>query len=213
MKIFQNIGLPISFLVLLSCGGPASRNLSTQETGTGLIAPRGYTDRNDTNLINATAADSPDTPVAMQSHSIHLQKGVDLSLRLPVGYAIGIAFEGLDRLRFLCKSPDRRLFATDLFDISDNREAKVYVFDDWDSVHMQFKTIHTYLDSLHNPNQVAFYRDCNGKDYIYIAETGVLSRYVYHAGDTIPSGDPEVIADFPDYGLELQYGGWYLFYP
>jgi glucose/arabinose dehydrogenase len=217
MKIFQNIGLPLSFLVLFSCGSSGRRDLSTADS-----VARTTASPADTNLIMPDSMENAilpfdsvvgsgrvDGPVAMQSHSIHLQKGVDLRLRLPVGYAIGIAFEGLDRLRFLCKSPDRRLFATDLFDISDNWEAKVYVFDDWDSVHRQFRTIRTYLDSLHNPNQVAFYRD-KGKDYIYIAETGVLSRYVYHSGDTIPSGNPEVIATFPDYGLSYKYGGWHL---
>ncbi len=145
----------------------------------------------------------------MEPHPIHLQKGIDLSLRLPVGYGISVAYEELDRPRFLRKSPDHRLFVTDMFDISDNKEGKVYVLDDWDSAAKQFKTIHTYLDSLHNPNQVGFYRE-KGKDYLYVAETGTLTRYVYHAGDTIPSGKPELIACFPNYGLDYKYGGWHL---
>ena len=128
---------------------------------------------------------------------------------LPKGYNISIAYEGLDRLRFLRESPDHRLFVTDLFDISDNKEGKIYVLDDWDSAAKQFKTLHTYLDSLHNPNQVAFYRD-KGVDYLYLAETGTLTRYPYHKGDTIPSGRPQTIATFPDYGLDYKYGGWHL---
>jgi len=33
---------------------------------------------------------------------------------------------------------------------------------------------------------------------------------VYHAGDTVPSGNPELIARFPAYGLDYKYGGWHL---
>ncbi len=146
---------------------------------------------------------------ALVAHPIHLQKGIDLSLRLPPGYGIYPAFEDLDRPRFLCKSPDHRLFVTDLFDISDNKEGKVYILDGWDSAAKRFKTIHTYLDSLHNPNQVGFYSE-NDTNYLYIAETGTLTRYVYHDGDTIPSGKPQLITTFPDYGLDYKYGGWHL---
>ena len=142
-------------------------------------------------------------------HPIHLQKGIDLRLRLPAGYAIGVACEELDRPRFMCKSPDHRLFLTDMFDISDNKEGKIYILDGWDSIAHQFKTIHAYLDSLHNPNQVGFYYE-KGKDYLYVAETGTLTRYVYHAGDTVPRGKPQLIATFPDYGLDYKYGGWHL---
>jgi len=35
-------------------------------------------------------------------------------------------------------------------------------------------------------------------------------RYRYWRGDDAPSGAPEVIATFPDYGLNYKYGGWHL---
>src|SRR5450432_2215768 len=92
--------------------------------------------------MDTVTPEAEDRPTGgMQSHSIHLQKGIDLHLRLPAGYAISVACEELDRPRFLCKSPDHRLFVTDLFDISDNKEGKVYIFGDWDSVAKQYKTI------------------------------------------------------------------------
>jgi glucose/arabinose dehydrogenase len=150
----------------------------------------------------------PGDPV-LYPHQIHLQKGVDLSLRLPAGYGISVAYEGLRRLRFLTKSPDGRLFATDMYNKSDNRRGRVYVFEGWDSVQRKFTRVVTFLDHLQNPNQVAFYRD-RGVDYIYVAETGTLTRYVYHAGDEHPSGKPDTLARFPDYGLGYKYGGWHL---
>lgn len=35
-------------------------------------------------------------------------------------------------------------------------------------------------------------------------------RYKYQAGDQKPSGNSEVLATFPDYGLSYKYGGWHL---
>jgi glucose/arabinose dehydrogenase len=112
-------------------------------------------------------------------------------------------------LRFLTKSPDGRLFATDMYNTSDNKKGRVYIFEDWDTVGKRFRKATVYMDGLHNPNQVAFYND-NGKEYIYVSETGALSRWPYHAGDTAAGGKPDTIATFPDYGLGYKYGGWHL---
>ncbi|MDP4148224.1 MAG: PQQ-dependent sugar dehydrogenase [Bacteroidota bacterium] len=203
MRSLRHAWLPLLFLSLVywfsvACNSPAPAPASA-----------GSAPAPDTLSDPGPDFDPGASPFPMRSQSIHLQKGIDLTLRIPAGYHIGIAYEGLDRLRFLCRSPDHRLFATDLFDISDNKEGKVYFFTGWDPVSRQFANVHTYLDSLHNPNQVAFYND-HGKEYIYVAETGKLTRYPYHAGDTVPSGKPQVIATFPDYGLDYKYGGWHL---
>jgi len=138
-------------------------------------------------------------------HPIHLDKGVDLTLNLPKGYQISVAAQGLHRLRFMAKSPDGRLFCTDMANTSDNKIGCVYIFGDWDSAAKRFTRTTTYLGHLHNPNQVAFY-----DGYIYIAETGVLTRRLYHAGDSMPTSKPDTIARFPDYGLSYKYGGWHL---
>ncbi len=142
-------------------------------------------------------------------HHIVLQKGVALDVRIPEGYHISVAAEGLRRLRFLTKSPDGRLFATDMYDRSDNKKGSVYIFSHWiDSAH-RFLKIDTFLHHLHNPNQVAFYTK-GDSSFVYVAETGQLSYYAYHAGDTVASGAPTLIANFPDYGLSYKYGGWHL---
>ncbi|HEY4149289.1 MAG TPA: hypothetical protein VGM41_10185 [Chitinophagaceae bacterium] len=152
---------------------------------------------------------SSDSAFVLLPHPIHLKSGLSLSLNIPEGYNISVAAEGLNRLRFMSKSPDGRLFATDMHDINDNRKGRLYVFDGWDDSTHRFKKVYTYLDSLHNPNQVAFYH-YKGRDLIYVAETGRLGYYEYHAGDTVAAGKPVVIAEFPDYGLSYKYGGWHL---
>jgi len=145
----------------------------------------------------------------MVPHFIHLQKGADLLLNTPKEYHIGVAFEGLRRLRFLAKCPDGRIFATDMFNTSDNKRGKVYFFDGWDSAGRRFGAVHTFMEGLHNPNQVAFYDD-GGTSYIYVSETDKLCRYLFHRDDTVPSGAAQVVATWPDHGLDYKYGGWHL---
>ncbi|PQJ12964.1 hypothetical protein CJD36_004260 [Flavipsychrobacter stenotrophus] len=142
-------------------------------------------------------------------HRISLKKGVELNLTVPKGYNIVVAAEGLHRLRFLAKSPDGRLFGTDMHNLDDNKEGKIYLFEGWDNASKQFTKVSTFAENLHNPNQVLFYTD-KGKDYIYIAETDKLSRYEYHKGDKILTGKQQVLANYPDYGLSYKYGGWHL---
>src|ERR1043165_7512377 len=159
--------------------------------------------------ILGTVASADAQQLKLVPHAIHLQKGTDLKLNVPQGYNISVAAEGMRRLRFLSKSPDGRLFATDMYNLDDNKKGRVYVFEGWNSTSKNFTKVITFAEGLHNPNQVAFYT-VGGKHYIYIAETDKLSRYEYHAGDTRLSGHAQILATFPDYGLSYKYGGWHL---
>ena len=61
------------------------------------------------------------------------------------------------------------------------------------------------------PTWVQFYRDPSGQEWIYIAETGKLTRRRFTRGETAPTDlKPQTIATFPDYGLSYKYGGWHL---
>ena len=151
----------------------------------------------------------PQGELKLQEHSIHLKKKVAFSLKIPESYNISVAAEALERPRFFAKSPDERLFLTDMHDRSDNKLGKILILENWDPKEKRFEKITTYLDSLHNPNQVAFYTD-NDVHYLYVAETGKLSYYIYKPGDIKPSSSPIVIATFPDHGLDYKYGGWHL---
>ncbi len=152
-------------------------------------------------VTNAQSLKLVSHPVRTKKHSF--------TLKVPAGYGISVAVEGLHRPRFFAYSPDKRLFVTDMYNTSDNRRGRVIIMEDWNEAEKKFERITTYLDSLHNPNQVAFYFK-NGVPYIYIAETGKLSYYRYQRGDVRPSTPPTVIATFPDYGLDYKYGGWHL---
>ena len=141
---------------------------------------------------------------------ISLANGKSFDLNLPEGYEISVAAQGLKRVRFMALSPDERLFVTDMYNLSDNTRGVVYILDEFDSKTRQFKKVTKYMSGLHNPNSIAFYKDPDGTDWFYLALTDRLVRYRYEAGKDAPSGEPEVLATFPAYGLAYKYGGWHL---
>ena len=143
-------------------------------------------------------------------HPITLANGKSFNLNLPEGFEISIAAQGLRRVRFMARSPDNRIFVTDMLNLSDNRRGAVYILDQFDPATRQFKKVTKYLNNLRNPNSVAFYTDRSGTNWFYLALTDRLVRYRYETGKDAPSGEPQVLATFPDYGLNYKYGGWHL---
>lgn len=143
-------------------------------------------------------------------HPITLENGNSFDLNLPADYEIRVAAQGLKRVRFMAMSPDNRLFVTDMYNLTDNQRGVVYILDQFDQTTGRFKKVTKYLSDLHNPNSVAFYTDSDGNDWFYLALTDRLVRYRYEAGKDSPSGEPQVLATFPAYGLSYKYGGWHL---
>ena len=144
-------------------------------------------------------------------HKITLRTGKTFNLNLPAEYEIIPAAEGLKRVRFFARSPDGRIFVTDMYNLTDNDKGAVYILDDWNSETGRFGKVTPYLTNLKNPNSAAFYTDADGQDWFYLAETDKLTRRKFTKGETKPSGaKPQTIATFPDYGLSYKYGGWHL---
>jgi glucose/arabinose dehydrogenase len=132
------------------------------------------------------------------------------ALNLPADFSITVAARGLKRVRFMAKSPDGRIFVTDMYNLADNTKGAVYILDEFDSATKSFKTVTPYLTGLRNPNSIAFYSDESGTTWFYLALTDRLLRYKFTNGETAPTAPPEVLATFPDYGLSYKYGGWHL---
>jgi glucose/arabinose dehydrogenase len=143
-------------------------------------------------------------------HKISLSKGVTFNLNLPEEFEIMVAAEGLKRVRFMTKSPDGRIFVTDMYNLTDNKRGSVYILEDFDERAGRFGKVTPYLTNLRNPNSVCFHTDERGVNWFYLALTDQLVRYRYRNGDNAPAGRPQVLADFPDYGLSYKYGGWHL---
>jgi glucose/arabinose dehydrogenase len=142
-------------------------------------------------------------------HRISLSGKGSFDLNLPPGFEISVAAEGLRRVRFMARSPDGRIFVTDMYNLTDNEKGAVYILDEFDLVHKNFRKVKPYLQHLRNPNSIAFYTDPKGVDWFYLATTDRLVRYRYTAGENVPGVQPEVLATFPAYGLAYKYGGWH----
>ncbi len=168
-------------------------------------------------LPSLICASRVDTNGAMQTrrqklvpHHISLASGRSFDLNLPEGFSITVAAQGLKRVRFMAKSPDGRIFVTDMYNLADNKRGVVYILDEFDPASKSFKKVTPYLKGLRNPNSIAFYTDAKGVDWFYLALTDHLVRYKYSHGEETPQEQPEVLATFPDYGLSYKYGGWHL---
>ena len=146
----------------------------------------------------------------LTSHQFPTAKGNSIKLALAPQFQMNVALSGLRRVRFIAKSPDGRLFATDMYDRTDNSRGTVYILNGWNAEHHTFANALPYLEHLRNPNNVAFYTDAHGQSWLYLPLTDRLLRYRYKAGDTAPGNAPEVLAHYPDYGLNYKYGGWHL---
>ena len=142
---------------------------------------------------------------------ITLKNGKSFTLNVADGFEITPVVQGLKRVRFFAKSPDGRIFVTDMYNLTDNKRGTVYILDGWNERTAKFEKVMPYMAGLHNPNSVQFYRDANGQDWLYLAETDKLTRRKFTAGETKPTDNaPQTLATFPDYGLSYKYGGWHL---
>ena len=166
-------------------------------------------------LIAAVPAESftQTRPINLTPNRITLTSGRSAGsfvLNLPEGFGISVAAEGLKRVRFMAKSPDGRIFVTDMYNLTDNKRGVVYILDHFDPATRSFKKVTQYLKDLRNPNSIAFYTDSRGVNWLYLALTDRLIRYRFTRGESAPTAAPEVLATFPDYGLSYKYGGWHL---
>jgi glucose/arabinose dehydrogenase len=161
-------------------------------------------------LLNTVSASSQPQGLRLTPHKISLEKGTTFNLNLPEEFEIMVAAEGLKRLRFMTKSPDNRIFVTDMFNLTDNKRGSVYILEDFDERRGRFGKVTPYMTNLRNPNSICFHTDDAGNTWFYLALTDRLVRYRYRNGDNAPTGRPQVLAEFPDYGLSYKYGGWHL---
>jgi glucose/arabinose dehydrogenase len=161
-------------------------------------------------LLLISDASAQTKPLRLQPNKVTLTNGKSFTLNLPKDFALNVAAEGLKRVRFMARSPDGRIFVTDMYNLTDNKRGTVYILSDFDEESHRFKKVTPYLKGLRNPNSIAFHTDENGVDWFYLALTDRLMRYKFVRGEIAPSGEPQVLATFPDYGLAYKYGGWHL---
>ena len=132
-----------------------------------------------------------------------------LTLGAPASWKINVAATGLGRVRFLTPTPDGRIIATDLKNLADNTQGKLWMLSGFDPKAGRFASQVPFLTQLRNPNSVAFLSEA-GATWLYVALTDQLVRYRWTDGATAPAGAAQQIARFPDYGKPASEGGWHL---
>src|SRR4029079_9223648 len=88
-------------------------------------------------------------------HRISLANGKAYNLNLPEQFGISVAAQGLKRVRFMARSPDGRIFVTDMYNLTDNKKGVVYILDEFNPASASFKKVTPYLQGLRNPNSIA----------------------------------------------------------
>src|SRR5688500_6648852 len=162
-------------------------------------------------LLAAAVTTAASAQTRLVPQRIQLKNGRTVTLNAPADFEIIPAAEGLKRVRFFAKAPDGRIFVTDMHNLTDNKRGAIYILVGWDADAGKFAKVIPYMTGLHNPNSVQFYKDPAGQEWIYIAETGKLTRRKFTRGEESPTdSQPKTIATFPDYGLDYKYGGWHL---
>ncbi|HEV2863619.1 MAG TPA: hypothetical protein VGX48_21580 [Pyrinomonadaceae bacterium] len=162
-------------------------------------------------LLPSGSAEAQGGPaLKLKANRVSLSGGRSLTLNLPESFAVAVAAQGFKRPRFMARASDGRVFVTDMHSLADNEKGAVYVLDGFDPQRKNFAKVTPYLTRLRNPNSVAFHTDAAGVEWLYLALTDRLVRYRYEAGKDEPTAPPEVLATFPDYGLNYKYGGWHL---
>ncbi|MBS0217415.1 MAG: glucose/sorbosone dehydrogenase [Proteobacteria bacterium] len=154
--------------------------------------------------VPAMAAD------ALTSHRVTLKDGRSFDLQAPASLRITPLAEGFKRPRFFTRSPDGRIFLTDMHDLGDNTRGAVYILDGFDAANGKVGKITAWATGLRNPNSVAFLKDAQGVQWIYVALTDSLLRYRYTPGESHPTGSAQLVARFPDRGMSAANGGWHL---
>ena len=150
-------------------------------------------EKNNEVVVDTEPADITRAPV-----SITLVDGTEATFQIAEPFQLAVAAEGLGKARFMAMSPDGRLFVPDLVDYKLSHKGRVFVLENFNEETKQFETKHTYLTGLRGPNSLAFYTDSEGNHWLYLALTAHLVRYPYTFGDTEPSGEPEIVAEFPN---------------
>ena len=79
------------------------------------------------------------------SQKITLKNGKSFSLKLPENFEIIPAAEGLKRVRFFAKSPDGRIFVTDMFDLTDNEKGRIYILDEFGRTDGKIRQSRNYI--------------------------------------------------------------------
>lgn len=137
-------------------------------------------------------------PIQLVDRKVDVGDGNEVAFKIASGFDISVAAEGLGKARFMTMSSDERMFVPDMVDYNLSNEGRVIILSDFNEESKVFESRDIYLSGLRGPHNIAFYTDEDGDDWLYLTLTEHLVRYPYKAGDISPSGNPEIVFEFPN---------------
>src|SRR6476661_6861226 len=96
-------------------------------------------------FVIAAFASSGFAQSSLVPNKVTLKGGRSFILNLPDGFEIVPALEGLKRVRFFARSPDGRIFVTDMYNLTDNKRGTVYILDGWNAETGRFARAIPYM--------------------------------------------------------------------
>jgi glucose/arabinose dehydrogenase len=106
--------------------------------------------------------------------------------KVPPGFKVGVFAGGLDTPRMVRVAPNGDIFVAESF------EGRVRVLRAGDGAE-KAESNSIFAGHLHAPFGIAFYPPGPNPKYVYVADTDMVLRFPYTAGDTEARGDPEVV--------------------
>ncbi len=155
----------------------------------------------------STSSSSETSSIRLKPVTVNLKNGKQFTLQIPEQYTLRVAAEGLKRARFMTLDPDRpdTIWIGEMGSAGDTSTGRVVSLEDFDAASGKFRRISDAPGTLRNPNSLAFYKEPNGGEWIYVALTDKLVRAAYPSDDSF-----HTVATFPDYGQPPSEGGWHL---
>ncbi|WP_249780604.1 sorbosone dehydrogenase family protein [Bradyrhizobium sp. dw_78] len=111
--------------------------------------------------------------------------------QVPDGFKIELFADGLSGPRIIRTAPNGDIF------VAETSAGRLRVLRAADGASKP-STNEIYASGLDRPFGIAFFPSGDNPQWLYVANTGSVVRYAYHAGDLKASGPPEtVVADLP----------------
>lgn len=164
----------LAALVLSACGGSDTR--SANPAGHTLAAPGEVTAQGATVTVDLRV------PEDLRSAPFDVRR----QLRVPQGYAISV-FARIEKARFMAVAPNGDVL------VSQPSTGRILLVRGGGEA----GAVSTFASGLSNPHDMVFHR-LNGTTYLFVAESGRVTRSVYQAGDTTRRAASVVVDHLPD---------------
>jgi len=137
-------------------------------------------------LIRPQDLPAPGATASAANMSRVMPRPAEMAPRVPAGFKIELFAEGLSGPRVIRVAPNGDIF------VAETRAGRIRVLRAADGA-AKPATNEVFATGLHAPFGIAFFPSGDNPQWIYVANTDSVVRFLYHSGDLKASGRPETI--------------------